>query len=85
MCIQMLTGDSTDNIHGLKGIGPKKAEKLLKDVPTKDMLEAVGNAWRDHHPREWKEKLETCWNLLYMRRDWNGFKRLTIEEVFADE
>ena len=85
MCLQMLTGDSTDNIFGLKGIGPKKAEKILLNVPTSDMLRVVGETWRDHHPRDWKDKLEVCWNLLYMRRDWNGFRRLTLEEVFGDE
>jgi len=82
MCIQMLTGDSTDNIQGLKGIGPKKAEKILDGVATEDMLETVANTWRDHHPRDWKGKLEVCFNLLYMRRTWDGFKQLTIEEVF---
>jgi 5'-3' exonuclease len=30
---QLLTGDSTDNIQGLKGIGPKKAQKLLSNNP----------------------------------------------------
>ena len=30
LLIQVLTGDATDNIQGLKGIGPKKAEKLLE-------------------------------------------------------
>lgn len=28
---QWLTGDSTDNIPGIKGMGPKKAEKLIPD------------------------------------------------------
>jgi 5'-3' exonuclease len=85
MCIQMLTGDSTDHIMGIKGIGPKKAEKILLNVPTSDMLRVVGETWRDHHPRDWEDKLEVCWNLLYMRRDWNGFRRLTLEEIFGDE
>jgi hypothetical protein len=31
---QVLTGDRIDNIIGLKGIGPKKAEKLLQDCKT---------------------------------------------------
>lgn len=31
---QMLSGDPTDNIPGLKGIGPKKAEAALKDCQT---------------------------------------------------
>jgi hypothetical protein len=35
---QMLTGDAADNIVGLQGIGPKKAEKILQDVTTEDDL-----------------------------------------------
>lgn len=31
---QILTGDRVDNIIGLKGIGPVKAEKILKDCKT---------------------------------------------------
>ena len=81
MCLQMLTGDSTDNIQGLVGIGPKKAEKLLADVPQPDMLDKVREAWEEAHPEDWQDRLEVCWNLLYMRRDWDGFKRLTIEDT----
>ena len=29
---QILTGDSTDNIPGIKGIGPKKATKIIEEV-----------------------------------------------------
>ena len=81
MCIQMLTGDSTDNIQGLKGIGPKKAEKLLADVRQPDMLAKVREAWQEAHPEDWHDRLEVCWNLLYMRRNWDGFRRLTIEDT----
>ena len=35
---QILTGDAADNIKGLKGIGPKKAEKLLQDCGSVDDL-----------------------------------------------
>lgn len=31
---QVLSGDSTDNIFGIYGIGPKKAAKILKDCKT---------------------------------------------------
>lgn len=31
--LQVLTGDTTDNIMGLKGIGPVKADKILGDNP----------------------------------------------------
>lgn len=80
MCVQMLTGDATDNIHGLRGIGPKTAAKLL-DVPKDDMLGVVKASWKEKHPEDWEDRLEVCWNLLYMRRNWDGFKRLTIEET----
>lgn len=36
----VLTGDSADNIKGLKGIGPKTAEKLLKEYQTLDNIMA---------------------------------------------
>lgn len=35
---QVLTGDRVDNVPGLAGIGPKKAEKILKDCVTEDQL-----------------------------------------------
>jgi len=84
MCIQMLTGDSTDNIHGLRGVGPKTAEKLLKDVPKGDMIQVVKDTWKDRHPEDWESRLEVCWNLIYMRRDWDSFKQLTIAEELKD-
>lgn len=40
---QAITGDSTDNIPGCKGIGPKKAEKIIARVAQ----EALGGVWRE--------------------------------------
>jgi 5'-3' exonuclease len=43
---QILTGDKVDNIPGLKGIGPEKADKILKDCSTEEELfEAVLKAY----------------------------------------
>lgn len=36
--MQILTGDRVDNIPGLKGIGPKKSEKILKDCEDEQQL-----------------------------------------------
>lgn len=45
---QMLVGDRVDNIPGLYGIGPKKAEKILKDcVDYASMEAAVWKAYQD--------------------------------------
>ena len=38
---QFLTGDSVDNIEGAKGIGPKRAQKLLKDKTEVEMWNTV--------------------------------------------
>lgn len=42
---QILTGDRTDNIPGIKGIANKTADKLLADVPRDEV--SLGNAVRE--------------------------------------
>ena len=44
---QLLTGDRVDNIPGLSGIGPKKAEKILEGCVTEEELfKAVSQAYK---------------------------------------
>jgi hypothetical protein len=44
--LQILTGDRIDNIEGLKGIGPAKGAKILKDCTTvEDLYDAVLKAY----------------------------------------
>jgi DNA polymerase-1 len=38
--LQTLTGDSTDNYPGLPGVGPKKAEGILKENTWKEVVDA---------------------------------------------
>lgn len=45
---QCLTGDNSDNIPGIKGIGPKKAEKILQGVPAEGRWDTVCRAWNSH-------------------------------------
>lgn len=44
---QILTGDTADNIPGVKGIGPKKSEKLLEGVPFDRRWKVVQQQWTD--------------------------------------
>jgi hypothetical protein len=61
---QVLTGDRVDNVPGLKGIGPKKAEKILKGCKTEDQLfEAVLKAYDND-----EEYLTEQAQLLWIRR-----------------
>lgn len=41
LCYQMLVGDSTDCIVGLRGCGPKKAEKIMSEVGIKQLLNRI--------------------------------------------
>lgn len=62
--MQILTGDRVDNIPGLKGIGPKKAEKILKDcVNEYQMFEAVLDKYEGN-----LDKLTERARLLWIRR-----------------
>jgi 5'-3' exonuclease len=82
LCRQLLTGDSSDNIKGITGIGPKKSEKLLEGVAPDQMLRVVENEWRTAYGRDWEEKLNICFNLIYMRRNWDDFRKLNIKDLY---
>lgn len=61
---QILTGDAADNIKGLHGIGPKKAEKLLSDCNNEDDLwDAVFKAYDGD-----LERIIENGRLLWLRR-----------------
>lgn len=66
-CIQLLTGDRTDNIPGLQGIGPKKADKALKDAKTKEEL--LQTAWWKYQELGYsREYFIEQGQLLWLRR-----------------
>ena len=48
LMLQCITGDSTDNIPGIKGIGPKKAERILTNIPYNRRWNRVRAAWRGY-------------------------------------
>lgn len=61
---QILTGDRADNIIGLYGVGPKKAEKLLADCKTEeDLYLACLHAYGGD-----EERLVENGRLLWLRR-----------------
>lgn len=51
--LQILTGDRVDNIEGLKGIGPAKGAKILKDCTTvEELYETVLKAYQKHYEED---------------------------------
>ena len=72
LMLQCLTGDSTDNIPGIKGIGPKKAGGILLGVPPKRQWSRVQAAWRGH--KAGSPTLSR--RLLEMLKTWDEFENV---------
>ncbi len=70
LMIQCLVGDTSDNIPGIRGIGPKKAEKLLEGVSTDAMWSHVQKAWLDNNAGDPKMSLR----LLSMIKTWEEWE-----------
>jgi 5'-3' exonuclease len=62
---QLIVGDPTDNIKGVSGYGPKKAELLLEHTPRSEWLAAI----RDLYSSE--EELDMNAQCLYIHRKAN--------------
>jgi hypothetical protein len=72
---QVLTGDSTDNITGLKGVGKVGAETILKDCKTIDELEktteeAYYNKLTETRIGTWELKLKGCTQYYQNKTDY---------------
>ncbi len=77
--LQLLTGDRIDNIPCLAGIGPKKAEKVLKDQTTKEKL--LKAAWAKYqelgHTMEYfSEQGQLLWLRRYEGEIWQPTNKL---------
>ena len=70
--VQMIMGDSTDGIPGIKGIGIKGAEKLLLLCPMGKRLDVVKQAYRDlHKGLDYMSYCQLMTDLIYIRQQPN--------------
>ena len=67
-CMQLLTGDNIDNIIGIKGVGPKKAEKALAGLDHKPKMHKVVEMYKDFFKDQWELQLILNCHMIYMRR-----------------
>jgi 5'-3' exonuclease len=75
---QMLVGDSADNIKGAAGIGPKKAEAILRDCTTeRDYIEAI----RDRYSCD--EELLMMGQVLWIWKKMNDIWRIPIDATVS--
>ena len=80
---QWLTGDSADNIEGLKGVGEKTAEKILAPHTTVlQMYDCVMREWSRRTNRTFSQ-VHTIGDLLWIQRNtndtWDSCLNLTPE------
>ena len=73
-CAQVLMGDPTDNILGLKGWGPVATYNHLSVcVDRDDLLDRVEEAYSEHHKGDWEEYLleqgRLCWITRRLHED----------------
>ena len=76
---QLLTGDAVDNIPGIEGVGPVKANKILKDKNLKDQFKAIIKAYKTHYPKDFKARLNVMGTMLYLIKDFKDHSKWSIE------
>ena len=59
---------------GLKGIGPKKAAKLLEGVIPTELWPRVQEIWEEHGYHN--EQCVTSYNLLRMLKSWDEYDKI---------
>jgi 5'-3' exonuclease len=77
---QLLTGDSTDNIKGIEGIGPAKAKKILAEVEPIDYKIECLKQYVNKYGNIGIEYCKETFRLVYMMRE---FKNITLPEPVA--
>jgi len=81
LMMQILTGDATDNIQGLRGVGPKTAEKLINGVPNNLLWSRVIDIWKEKCGDNWQPLFLKCANCIYIRETDADLKPLSFEEL----
>lgn len=66
---QMMTGDRVDNIPGINGIGPVKANKILTGASSyEEAKQAVEFLYQEQYGSDWRRAFDEVATLLWIRR-----------------
>tara|TARA_R110000803_G_scaffold160372_1_gene224333 strand:- start:741 stop:1478 length:738 start_codon:yes stop_codon:yes gene_type:complete len=76
---QLLTGDAVDNIPGIEGVGPVKANKILKGKNIYEQFESIIKAYKKHYPEDFISRLNVMGTMLYLIKDFKDHSKWSIE------
>ncbi len=79
--LQAIIGDSSDNIPGIKGVGPVTAEKLFKEFPT---LEAIKENF-ENLPKTVKAKFENNLDAMFLYRQLTTLSTDCCKEIAKED
>lgn len=83
LSIQLLTGDTTDNIPGLPQVGPKKAEKLLSQSNASNRIPIILRAYQEKYGIfKGTDMFVEMWNLIKMRENRGEHFRQKYQKMF---
>lgn len=83
LCAQMLTGDRTDDIVGIDGIGPKNAERILKGLKPQEMMHQVLHEYQKRYGLfDGTDMFVETWNLVKMRGNRGTWFKSKYERMF---
>jgi hypothetical protein len=82
--LQVLTGDSVDNIGGLEGIGPAKAKQILQDVPTEDYPQTILQEYISKHGLiHGSDAFNENYQLIRMKTSNGKYIKEKYKDIFA--
>lgn len=82
---QMIVGDTSDNIRGIDGLGPKKTEKLFEGVPTEDLVEVVADKYKEQWGDIWYEEMVKNSKLLWIKRSEEENELTPVERYYQQQ
>lgn len=79
---QLIKGDMTDNIPGVIGIGPKKAESLLKNCTSEEEMQEVAvGLYYSVYGDEWMNQLLSNGKMIHIQNSYDDYFRCSHWKV----